>query len=96
VKEHNVAVNIIIPGHTRTTGFDEQNRARLAMGGRQGPPPLVPDHIVPLILYLASKDAKGLTGKMFDVMQWNIEHGLGGHDEWADKSFSYEALVKEK
>jgi NAD(P)-dependent dehydrogenase (short-subunit alcohol dehydrogenase family) len=26
VKEHNVAVNIVIPGHTRTTGFDEQNR----------------------------------------------------------------------
>lgn len=96
VKEHNVAVNIIIPGHTRTTGFDEQNRARLAMGGRQGPPPLVPDHIVPLILYLASKDAKALTGKMFDALLWNIEHGLGGHDEWVDKSFSYEALLKEK
>jgi len=26
-------------------------------------------------------------------MQWNIEHGLGGHEKWVDKSFSYERLV---
>src|SRR5579864_6288154 len=32
VKEHNVAVNIMVPGHTRTTGFDEQNLARREMG----------------------------------------------------------------
>lgn len=92
VKEHNVAVNIIIPGHTRTTGFDEQNKARLAMGAPRGPLPVVPEHVVLLALYLATQDAKGITGKMFDVMQWNREHGLGGHDRWVDKSFSYEAL----
>src|SRR5438874_7537956 len=32
LKDQNVAVNIIIPGHTRTTGFTEQNEARAAMG----------------------------------------------------------------
>ncbi len=32
VKDQNVAVNILVPGHTRTTGFDEQNRARLRRG----------------------------------------------------------------
>jgi hypothetical protein len=30
---------------------------------------------------------------MFDVVQWNAEHGLGGEARWADKSFSYDLLV---
>jgi NAD(P)-dependent dehydrogenase (short-subunit alcohol dehydrogenase family) len=93
VKKFNVAVNIIIPGHTRTTGFDEQNRARLEAGGKPGPLPLLPEHVTPLVLNLASQDATGITGRMFDVMQWNIEHGLGGHDRWVDKSFSYDRLA---
>jgi NAD(P)-dependent dehydrogenase (short-subunit alcohol dehydrogenase family) len=93
VKQFNVAVNIIIPGHTRTTGFDEQNRARLEAGGKPGPLPVVPEHVTPLVLNLASQDATGITGRMFDAMQWNIEHGLGGHEKWVDKSFSYERLV---
>ena len=93
VKKFNVAVNVIIPGHTRTTGFDEQNRARLEAGGKPGPLPLVPEHVTPLVLNLASQDATGITGRMFDVMQWNVEHGLGGHDKWVDKSFSYDRLV---
>ena len=93
VKAHNVAVNIVVPGHTRTTGFDEQNRARLALGGRPGPQPVVPEHMVPLVMHLAAQDARSVTGKMFDVMTWNSEHGLGGHEAWADKDFSYEALM---
>ena len=92
IKEHNVAVNIVVPGHTRTTGFDEQNRARLALGNKPGPLPVVPDHMVPLVLNLAAQDASTLTGKMFDVMTWNQEHGLGGQAAWADTSFSYESL----
>jgi NAD(P)-dependent dehydrogenase (short-subunit alcohol dehydrogenase family) len=94
IKEHNVAVNVIIPGHTRTTGFDEQNRARLAAGSRQGPMPLMAEHVVPLVLYLASQDASGLTGRLFDTLQWNMEHGLGGHEAWVDRTFSYDDLKK--
>ncbi len=93
VQDQGVAVNIVVPGHTRTTGFDEQNRARLAQGARPGPLPVVPEHMVPLVLYLAGQDASGVTGRMFDVMVWNQEHGLGGHERWADRSFSYEALM---
>lgn len=93
VKQFNVAVNTIIPGHTRTTGFDEQNRVRLQSGGKAGPLPVVPEHVTPLVLHLASQDATGITGRMFDVMQWNIEHGIGGHEKWADKSFSYDRLM---
>jgi hypothetical protein len=48
--------------------------------------------MVPIVLHLAAQDAGGITGKMFDVMTWNIEHGLGGAERWQDRSFSYEAL----
>ncbi len=93
VKQHNVAVNILIPGHTRTTGFDEQNIARMKNGATQtGPKPLVPEHMVPIALHLAAQPNGLVTGKMFDVQTWNIEHGLGDQEHWRDTSFSYEAL----
>jgi NAD(P)-dependent dehydrogenase (short-subunit alcohol dehydrogenase family) len=87
VKEKNVAVNIMVPGHTRTTGFDEQNIARREMGvaSRSAPPPLRADHLVPLALFLAKQTVEtGVTGKCFDVVTWNIEHGFGGPKEWED------------
>jgi NAD(P)-dependent dehydrogenase (short-subunit alcohol dehydrogenase family) len=93
VRVHNVAVNVMIPGHTRTTGFDEQNIARFAAGGKHvGPQPLLPDHMVPLALHLAAQDASSITGKMFDVVTWNQEHGLGGTDRWEDHTFTYADL----
>jgi NAD(P)-dependent dehydrogenase (short-subunit alcohol dehydrogenase family) len=84
VKDQNVAVNIILPGHTRTTGSDEQTRVRAAMGVTNAPKMLVPEHVVPLVLSLASQDASQVTGKLFDVVQWNLEHGLGGRARWED------------
>jgi hypothetical protein len=54
---------------------------------------VVPEHAVPLVLHLATQNTSGITGKMFDIMKWNIEHSLGGHDRWADTAFSYEALM---
>jgi NAD(P)-dependent dehydrogenase (short-subunit alcohol dehydrogenase family) len=93
MRGNNVAVNIVIPGHTRTTGFDEQNIARFAAGGTHvGPQPLVPEHMVPLALHLAAQDASSVTGKMFDVVTWNQEHGLGGNERWLDNSFTYDEL----
>jgi 1,1a-dihydroxy-1-hydro-9-fluorenone dehydrogenase len=84
VSKHNVAVNMVIPGHTRTTGFDEQNAARQTADARAGTQPVWPEHMVPLVLFLAEKDASsGITGRMFDVMTWNLEHGHGGHEAWA-------------
>src|SRR5262245_26944758 len=56
VKTQNVAVNLILPGHTRTTGSDEQTRLRAAMGAPNTQKMLVPEHVVPLVLYLASQD----------------------------------------
>ena len=88
VKERNVAVNILVPGHARTTGYDEQNAARRTEGmsnaGQQSTT-LIPEHVVPLALFLAKQDAAtGVTGKCFDTVTWNIEHGLGGPLHWAD------------
>ena len=85
VRDRNVAVNTLVPGHTRTTGSDEQTAARRAVDGRDGPVSLRPEHVVPLALFLAQHDARsGLTGRCFDAATWNIEHGLGGPVEWAD------------
>jgi len=88
VKERNVAVNLLIPGHTRTTGFDEQNAARREMGMtiKPGTGALCPEHIVPLAKFLAQQDANsGITGKCFDTETWNIEHGLGVPADWVDQ-----------
>ena len=85
MKERNVAVNLIVPGHTRTTGSDEQAAARQSLGGGSGALSLRPDHVVPLALFLAQQNAGGgPTGRCFDTVAWNIEHGLGGPEAWAD------------
>lgn len=92
VLEYNVAVNTLFPGHTRTTGFDEQNAARRLMSSqyvgntpRAAPVAMVPDHVVPLVKYLSQQDAgSGVTGRCFDTMVWNVEHGEGGRDRWTD------------
>jgi len=93
VKEHNVAANVVVPGHTRTTGFDQQNRARLERRDALGPRPMVPEHIVPIVMYLAAQDAGSVTGRIFDVMTWNIEHGLGGAVRWSDMTVERELII---
>lgn len=88
VREQNVAVNTLVPGNTRTTGYDEQNAARRAMGMNQNRPGRItqrPEHIVPVTLFLAQQDATGgVTGKCIDTLNWNLEHGLGDASKWAD------------
>jgi hypothetical protein len=40
---------------------------------------------VPLVLMLAQADAR-LTGHWIpDAIEWNLLHGLGGHDVWEHK-----------
>ncbi len=82
VRKHNVTVNMVLPGYTRTTGFDEQRQARIDQGKPVGPSPMKPEHVVPLVGHLLSRDAKGITGKIFDALEWNAEHGFGERDYW--------------
>jgi NAD(P)-dependent dehydrogenase (short-subunit alcohol dehydrogenase family) len=81
VKEFNVFANVVMPGGTRTTGWEEQEAVRHA----QGLPPRVmlrPEHVSPLALYLATNDASGETGRLFDAVEWNEEHGYGAAEAW--------------
>ncbi|MBC8280143.1 MAG: hypothetical protein H8E48_05095 [Chloroflexi bacterium] len=81
-------MNILIPGNARTTGFVEENDGRRdagQAGNRPGRISMLPEHIVPITVFLAEQDANtGITGRCFDVPTWNLEHGLGGPEAWRD------------
>ena len=90
LKPHNIAANVLLPGHTRSTGSDEQEVLRREIRARTAAPGapirrslrLNPDHVVPLALFLAAQDASGVTGQIISALQWNEEHGFGGTDRW--------------
>jgi len=90
LKPHNIAANVLLPGHTRSTGSDEQEVLRREIRARTAAPGapirrslrLNPDHVVPLALFLAAQDASGVTGQTISALQWNEEHGFGGTDRW--------------
>lgn len=69
VKAQNIAVNVVFPGPTRTTGSDELVDGRKDLGFMTQL--LGPDHVVPLCLHLASQDGQGVTGRGFDAVPWN-------------------------
>jgi NAD(P)-dependent dehydrogenase (short-subunit alcohol dehydrogenase family) len=89
LKKHNIAANVMLPGHTATTGSDEQeyvrNEVRQRMGvGRSNfiPRRVRADNVVPLALHLAEQDASGITGQWMSCMGYNEEQGLGGFEAW--------------
>jgi NAD(P)-dependent dehydrogenase (short-subunit alcohol dehydrogenase family) len=77
----NVAVNVIFPAGTQTTGYDEQRRLRQERLGAQPGRVFRPDSIVPLALWLAEQDAT-ITGQIFSVTDWLPEHGYGPLESW--------------
>jgi NAD(P)-dependent dehydrogenase (short-subunit alcohol dehydrogenase family) len=87
LKQYNIAANVLLPGHTRTSGSDEQEVARREIRERLGsggyvPIRVRPDNAVPLALFLAEQDAGGTTGEMISALEWNKEHELGGVETW--------------
>jgi NAD(P)-dependent dehydrogenase (short-subunit alcohol dehydrogenase family) len=89
LKPHNVAVNVLLPGGTRSTGSDEQHAGRAALNARLGEGEmswtgvrLNPDHVVPLALHLAQQDAATLTGQELSALRWNEANGQGGIEVW--------------
>lgn len=84
LREDNVAVNAFVPGHTRTSGYEEQAEGRIKLGRDPGPVPCHPDHVQPLAIFLAQQDAAaGNTAKIWDTPQWLISHGFGPMDRWS-------------
>jgi NAD(P)-dependent dehydrogenase (short-subunit alcohol dehydrogenase family) len=80
VKPQNVAVNVIFPGATLTTGSAALAVGRRAIGFEFTM--LKPEHVVPLVLHLAGQDAGGETGLAYDVVRWNETHGHGAAAAW--------------
>jgi NAD(P)-dependent dehydrogenase (short-subunit alcohol dehydrogenase family) len=81
LRDRGVAVNVVFPGPTFTTGS-----AQIAAGrhriGLDEQPYLRPEHLAPLLLHLARQTPAGETGLAIDAPQWNRDHGLGEPDEW--------------
>src|SRR5690348_7349197 len=76
LKDAGIAVNVLLPGHTRSTGSDEQEAERALIRSRLGqsavaPRRLRPEHVVPLALHLAEQDSSGVTGQVLKAMEWN-------------------------
>jgi NAD(P)-dependent dehydrogenase (short-subunit alcohol dehydrogenase family) len=82
LREAGIVVNVLLPGHTRSTGSDEQEVERAAMRARMGQPAyaprrLRPEHVVPLALHLADLDASsGETGQVLKATDWNEAHAM--------------------
>lgn len=89
LRGQNIAANVLVPGHTRSTGSDEQEAGRAAIRARlenRTPPPplrLRPEHVVPPALFLAEQDGGGVTGQLISALRWNQENGHGGLEAWA-------------
>jgi NAD(P)-dependent dehydrogenase (short-subunit alcohol dehydrogenase family) len=90
VKPYNVAANVLLPGHTFSSGSIEQENARAQIRRLLDPEAaphlplrLRPDHVTPLALHLAQQDASGITGEELSALAWNEANGFGGREEWA-------------
>lgn len=82
LKPDGIAVNLVWPGGTMTTGSAEMLAARIAAGVNQGGF-LRPEHVVPPVLHLArqrGRDAQ--TATALDAPLWNARHGFGERDKW--------------
>ena len=89
LRSSNIAANVLLPGHTATTGSDEQEAVRNQIRQRSGqarpdwtPRRVRADNVVPAALFLAGQDASGVTGRWVSAMAYNEEHGLGGFETW--------------
>jgi 1,1a-dihydroxy-1-hydro-9-fluorenone dehydrogenase len=81
LRDRGVAVNVVFPGPTFTTGSAEIAAGRRRIGVDE-PPYLRPEHLAPLLMHLAGQTSAGETGLVLDAVRWNRDHGLGDADEW--------------
>jgi NAD(P)-dependent dehydrogenase (short-subunit alcohol dehydrogenase family) len=84
VKSEGVAVNAIMPGHTRASWFDSTARAFQAGGIPYFVRPVVSEHLVPITLFLSTQDGRGVGGRLYSAPEWNYDHGFGDYSAWLD------------
>jgi len=83
LKPDGIAVNLVWPGGTMTTGSAGMLAARNAAGLPTGAF-LRPEHVVPPVLHLARQRGSGAqTATALDAPLWNAHHGFGERDRWA-------------
>jgi NAD(P)-dependent dehydrogenase (short-subunit alcohol dehydrogenase family) len=82
-----IAVNSVMPGHTRASWFDVTardfvDREKTVYFMR----PLVAEHMLPIILFLSAQAGARppVTGRLFHVPDWNYDHGYGDYWVWGD------------
>jgi NAD(P)-dependent dehydrogenase (short-subunit alcohol dehydrogenase family) len=84
VRGDGVAVNAIMPGHTRASWFDATARAFNEQGIAYFMRPAIPEHLLPISLFLAAQDGTGASGRLYYVPDWNYDHGYGDYAAWLD------------
>lgn len=88
LKRTGVAVNAFMPGHTRASWFDDTARAVSSEGRVYALRPMAPQHVLPLVLFLAGQAApesgEPASGRLYHVPDWNYDHGYGGLQSWGD------------
>ncbi|MCW2722501.1 SDR family oxidoreductase [Pseudonocardia sp.] len=84
VRGDGVAVNAIMPGHTRASWFDTTARAFNDMGVVYFMRPAISEHLLPITLFLSAQDARGAAGRLYYVPEWNYDHGFGDYAAWLD------------
>lgn len=83
VRDDGVAVNAIMPGHTRSSWFDATARAFKEMGIVYFMRPAIAEHILPITLFLSSRGSTP-SGRLYNVPEWNYDHGYGEYEAWYD------------
>ncbi len=84
VRGDGVAVNAIMPGHTRASWFDATAKSWSEMGMVYFMRPSIPEHVTPSTLFLAGQDGHGVTGRLVYIPEWNYDHGFGDAAAWSD------------
>lgn len=79
VRGDGVAVNAIMPGHTRASWFDTMARAFNEIGVVCFMRPAIPEHLLPITLFLSAQDGRGAAGRLCYVPEWNYDHGYGDY-----------------
>jgi NAD(P)-dependent dehydrogenase (short-subunit alcohol dehydrogenase family) len=85
VYQEGIAVNAVMPGHTRASWFDATARAYQQKGTSYFFRPAVADHVLPIMLFLAAQDGRGVAGRLYLVPDWNFDHGFGRYADWLDR-----------